>query len=76
MAKRYCRPEVIIAKFREADTSHYLGQTVAEITKILGINDLTYYPWRNEYRSKTQKREVKQEILVYSVIYGPFRWTG
>jgi transposase-like protein len=46
--KRY-RPEEIVAKLREADVLIGQGKTVAEAAKALGVTDVTYYRWRQEY---------------------------
>jgi putative transposase len=46
--KRY-RPEEIIAKLREAEVLLGQGQTVPEDVKVLGISEVSYYRWRQEY---------------------------
>ena len=46
--KRY-RPEEIIAKLRKADVLLGEGKKFPEITKALGIHEVTYYRWRREY---------------------------
>lgn len=50
--KRY-RPEEIVAKLREADVLIGQGKTVAEAAKALGVTDVTYYRWRQEYGGLT-----------------------
>lgn len=50
--KRY-RPEEIVAKLREADVLIGQGKTVAETVKTLGVTDVTYYRWRQEYGGLT-----------------------
>lgn len=49
MRKKRFRPEEIIVKLREADILISQGRTVAETTKALGVSDVTYYRWRQEY---------------------------
>ncbi len=49
MAKKKYRPEDIINKLREADVMQAEGMTIAEVVKILGIHEQTYYRWRREY---------------------------
>lgn len=49
MAKKKYRPEDIINKLREADVLQAEGMTVAEVVKMLGIHEQTYYRWRREY---------------------------
>jgi transposase-like protein len=41
--------EQIIRKLREAEVLLAKGQTVAQICKLLGVTDQTYYRWRREY---------------------------
>ena len=46
--KRYT-PEQIISKLREAEVLLSQGQTVAQVSKQLGVSDQTYYRWRREF---------------------------
>ena len=46
--KRY-RPEEIIAKLREAEVLLGQGRKVPEVTKAIGISEVSYYRWRKEY---------------------------
>ncbi len=49
MPRRRYRPEEIIAKLREADVLLGQGKKVAEVVKALGVSEVTYYRWRQEY---------------------------
>lgn len=50
MAKRRRHtPEKIIQMLREAEILISQGQTIAAASKQLGINQQTYYRWRNQY---------------------------
>lgn len=49
MSKKRYRPEEIISKLREADILIGRGQTVAQTIKSLGVSEVTYYRWRQEY---------------------------
>ena len=49
MAKKRYRPEEIIGKLREADVLIGQGQKLVEVIKALGVTDVTYYRWRQEY---------------------------
>ena len=49
MPKRRYRPEEIIGKLREADVLISQGKKVVEVIKALGVTDVTYYRWRQEY---------------------------
>ena len=49
MPRERLRPEEIIAKLREADVLLGQGKRVAEVVKALGVSEVTYYRWRQEY---------------------------
>ena len=48
MAKRH-KPEDIIAKLRQVDVLTSQGQTVADAVRAIGVTEVTYYRWRQEY---------------------------
>jgi transposase-like protein len=48
MAKRH-KPEEIIAKLRQVDVMTSQGQTVADAVRAIGVTEVTYYRWRQEY---------------------------
>ena len=50
MPKKRFRPEEIIGKLRHADVLLGQGKRIAEIVKVLGITDVTYYRWRQRVR--------------------------
>jgi len=41
--------EQIIRKLREAEVMLSKGQSIAQVSKQLGVTDQTYYRWRREY---------------------------
>jgi len=49
MAKKGYTPEQIINKLREAEISLSQGETIAIISKKIGVSVHTYYRWRKEY---------------------------
>lgn len=49
MAKKRYKAEDIIHKLREADVLLAQGKPVAEVSRALGVTDVTYYRWRKEY---------------------------
>ena len=49
MPRKGFRAEEIIAKLREADVLLGQGKRVAEVVKALGVSEVTYYRWRQEY---------------------------
>ena len=62
MPRKGVRPEAIIAKLREADVLLGQGKKVAEVVKALGVSEVTYYRWRQEYggMSVSQARRLKE----------------
>jgi transposase len=62
MPRKLYRPEEIIAKLRKADVLLGEGKKLPEITKALGIHEVTYYRWRKEYGglSVSQARRLKE----------------
>ena len=49
MAKKGYTPEQIINKLREAEILLSQGETVAVVSKKIGVSSHTYYRWRKEY---------------------------
>ena len=62
MPKKRYRPEEIISKLREADVLISQGKKVVEVIKSLGVTDVTYYRWRQEYggMSVPQAKRLKE----------------
>ena len=62
MRKKGFRPEEILTKLREADILISQGRSVAEAIKSLGVSDVTYYRWRQEYggMSMSQAKRLKE----------------
>ena len=49
MAKQGYTPEQIINKLREAEILLSQGETMAVVSKKIGVSSHTYYRWRREY---------------------------
>jgi transposase-like protein len=49
MAKKQHTVEQIIGKLREAEVRLSQGETVAQVSRSLGVTEQTYYRWRKEY---------------------------
>ena len=48
MAKRH-KPEEVVAKLRQVDVLTSQGQSVADAVRAIGVTEVTYYRWRQEY---------------------------
>ena len=49
MPKKTYTPEQIINKLREAEILLNQGDTIAIVSKKIGVSEYTYYRWRKEY---------------------------
>ena len=49
MAKKGYTPEQIINRLREAEILLSQGETIAIVSKKIGVSNHTYYRWRKEY---------------------------
>ena len=49
MPRKHHKPEEIVAKLRQVDVLMAQGQAVADAVRAIGVTEVTYYRWRNEY---------------------------
>ena len=49
MSTKRHRPEEIVAKLRQVEVLTAQGRPVAEAIRSIGVMEVTYYRWRNEY---------------------------
>jgi putative transposase len=49
MVRKKYSAEQVIGKLREAEVLLSQGDTVATVTRKIGVSDVTYYHWRKEY---------------------------
>ena len=49
MRKKRHTPEEIVSKLRQVDVLVSQGQTVADAIRAIGVTEVTYYRWRQEY---------------------------
>jgi putative transposase len=49
MPRKRHRPEEIVAKLRQVDVLVSQGQTVADAVRAIGVTEVTYYRWRQEF---------------------------
>mgnify|MGYP000647057997 FL=1 len=62
MPKKRHKPEEIVSKLRQVDVLTSQGASVADAIRQIGVTEVTYYRWRNEYGGlKTdQVRRIKE----------------
>ena len=63
MSKKRYRPEEIISKLREVDILVGQGKTVAQSIKAIGVSEVTYYRWRQEYGAGAGEIEGAEQIV-------------
>jgi transposase-like protein len=66
MPKKRYKPEEIVAKLRQVDVLVSQGQNIADAIRQIGVSEVTYYRWRQEYGGlKTDQvkrlKELEQE---------------
>jgi len=49
MARKRHKPEEIVAKLRRVDVLVSQGQSVADAVRGIGVTEVTYYRWRQEF---------------------------
>ncbi len=49
MSRKRHKPEEIVTKLRQVDVLLAQGHTVADAIRSIGVTEVTYYRWRNEY---------------------------
>ena len=49
MARKRHTAEEIVAKLRQVDVLMAQGKAVADAVRSIGVTEVTYYRWRNEY---------------------------
>ena len=66
MPKKRHKPEEIVVKLRQVDVLVAQGKPVAEAIRTIGVTEVTYYRWKQEYGGlKTDQvkrlKELEQE---------------
>jgi len=49
MARKRHKPEEIVAKLRQVDVLVSQGQNVSDAIRQIGVTEVTYYRWRQEF---------------------------
>jgi hypothetical protein len=64
MARKHHKPEEIVAKLRQVDVLVSQGQAVADAIRAIGVSEVTYYRWRQEFGSlkSDQMRRLKDLV--------------
>ncbi len=63
MPKKRHKPEEIVGKLRQADVLISQGQDIADVVRQIGVSEVTYYRWRQEYGGlKTEQVKRLREL--------------
>ena len=49
MSKKRHKPEEVVTKLRQVEVLTAQGRTVAEAIRSIGVTEVTFYRWRQEY---------------------------
>jgi putative transposase len=49
MPRKHHKPEEVVAKLRQVDVLVSQGQAIADAIRAIGVSEVTYYRWRQEY---------------------------
>src|ERR687886_68187 len=49
MSRKRHKPEEIVAKLRQVEVLTAQGRPMVEAIRAIGVTEVTYYRWRNEY---------------------------
>src|SRR5512140_2643118 len=63
MARKRYKPEEIVAKRRQVDVLVARGQNMVDAIRQIGVSEVTYYRWRQEYGGlKTEQVKRLKEL--------------
>ena len=63
MPRKHHKPEEIVAKLRQVDVLVSQGQNIADAIRAIGVSEVTYYRWRQEYGGlKTEQVKRLKEL--------------
>ena len=63
MRKKRYTPEEIVSKLRQVDVLVSQGQNIADAIRQIGVSEVTYYRWRQEYGGlKTEQSKRLKEL--------------
>ena len=63
MPRKHHKPEEIVAKLRQVDVLVSQGQNIADAVRQIGVSEVTYYRWRQEFGGlKTEQVKRLKEL--------------
>jgi putative transposase len=62
MPRKSYKPEEIVAKLRQVDVLTSQGQSVGEAIRSIGVSEVTYYRWRQEFGGLNDPHSVRMYL--------------
>ena len=63
MPRKHHKPEEIVARLRQVDVLVSQGQNIADAIRQIGVSEVTYYRWRQEFGGlKTEQVKRLKEL--------------
>lgn len=74
MPRKRHKPEEIVAKLRQVDVLVSQGQAVADAIRQIGVTEVTYYRWRQEFGGlkSDQVKRLTADIIELARLYGRY----
>jgi putative transposase len=63
MPRKSYKPEEIVAKLRQVDVLTSQGKSVAEAIRSIGVSEVTYYRWRQEFGGLKSDQAKRLKVL-------------
>ncbi len=63
MARKRYKPEEIVAKLRQVDVLASQGQNMVDAIRQIGVSEVTYYRWRQEFGGAVSDLTLDKLIL-------------
>jgi hypothetical protein len=70
MPRKSYKPEEIVAKLRQVDVLTSQGQSVSEAIRSIGVSEVTYYRWRQEFGGLKSDQVKRLKALLVPERYG------
>jgi transposase-like protein len=74
MPRKRHKPEEIVAKLRQVDVLVSQGQSVADAVRSIGVTEVTYYRWRQEYGGPKTEQIRRLKELEWTCPLGVEGW--
>jgi putative transposase len=70
MPRKHHKPEEIVAKLRQVDVLTSQGKSVADAIRAIGVTEVTYYRWRQEYGLRSDQVKRMKDLEARTPVFG------